>query len=89
MISYCQNQGERKRMKKDRLTFLYFLFEKSNISDITESRIANNQFDTTQIIGAYPKERRRILALMYNKYITTLPLEVTNKKVSNFSMRKM
>jgi hypothetical protein len=76
-------------MKKNRLTFLYFLFEKSNISDITESRIANNEFDTTRIIGSHPKERSRILALMYNKYITALPLEVTDKKVSNFSLRKM
>ena len=51
-------------MTKDRITFLYFLFEKVDISDIAESRVANNEFDTTQIIGKFPTERKRILSVV-------------------------
>jgi len=75
-------------MKKDRLTFLYFLFEKSNIDTITESRIANSEFEITRIIGSIPRDRNSVLAVIYNKYITALPFETPVKKVSNFSMVK-
>ena len=75
-------------MTKDRITFLYFLFEKVDISDIAESRVANNEFDTTQIIGKFPTERKRILSVVYNKFLNKLPLEIVEKKKSNFYMSK-
>ena len=63
-------------MVKDRITFLYFLFNETKIKSIVEARVSNSQYDTTKIIGETKSERKMILSAIYNKYIKILPHNV-------------
>jgi len=74
---------------KDRLTFLYFLFEVTNLKDVAEVRLYNDGYDLSRIIGINARARKEYLSVIYNQYITTLPIETPVKKKSNFKMKKI
>ena len=73
---------------KDRLTFLHFLYFDTSIVNMAEARVTNMEYETTRIIGLTKNDRRKSLAVIYNKFVHMLPLEIPNKKKSNFTMRK-
>ena len=71
---------------KERLIFLHFLYIDTKIEKIVESRILNDRFDTTQLIGCSPPERRMVLNALYGNMANKLPKGLGHqKKESSFS----
>ena len=64
-----------------RITFLHYLFIDAELEEVSNAR----SFNSTDVIGSSPKDRKMTLEFIYIKYANKIPKE-RNKKKQSFAM---